>query len=272
MIQSQALTDALAGTIFRTVISVEETDSTNSFALASAASGEDEGLVVLADRQTAGRGRHGRSWFSPPGTNIHMSLLLRPYLNARDASLLTIMTAVGACAALREAAHCDAGIQWPNDIVLNGKKLGGILIEAKTENRLVIIAVIGIGINVNVLITELPDEIKASATSLRAEIGTVFEREKITLALLKNIDSLHRTLFSRHAGSLERSVRRSARDMLIHRWKELDMTLGKSIAVKTSRGVLRGKAMDVDGYGMLHVMTADGRIVKIHAGDISIED
>jgi BirA family biotin operon repressor/biotin-[acetyl-CoA-carboxylase] ligase len=272
MISPDGIAASLSGTIFREIIFSEVVDSTNTVALTRADSGAKEGLVVLAESQTGGRGRHGRLWHSPPGKNITMSLLLRPGIKTLDASSLTLLAAVAACDSLREGTDLDIRIKWPNDVVLDRKKLGGILIDTRTENSFVTIAVIGIGMNINIREYELPDEIKNMATSLCMRTGLDYDRNEIISTILKKIDTLYRNLFEISSGEKIKTVNTTERKSLINRWKELDVTLGKEITVTTARGTLRGKALDIDEYGMLEMLTHDGKIEKIHTGDISFDE
>src|SRR3954468_1224094 len=144
-----------------------EIDSTNRFAFSLASKGGEEGEVVIAESQSDGKGRLGRSWFSPPGVNLYLSIILRPKLAPADAAQLTLMSAV----AVAETVKCFLGappaIKWPNDILVAGKKIAGILTESSIDRARLHFAVIGVGVNVNVTAELLPEEIRGRTTSLR---------------------------------------------------------------------------------------------------------
>lgn len=268
MLLCEKISKGLPRTIFTNVLCFDSVVSTNLEAFEQAARHPSEQIVVLADAQTGGKGRHGRRWFSPPGTNIYMSLILRPCIEISEASLLTIMSATAVCEALRETSGADIRVKWPNDIVLGGKKLGGILIETRAENSLLTIAVIGIGLNVALSRDSFPKELRDGATSLYAETGRSFCREDIVLSILERISTLCRGLFVPSANSPERRVAVHEKTRIIDLWKSMDTVLGKNITVRTSQGTLAGKAIDIDSSGMLDLLTIDGEMKKIHTGDI----
>ena len=152
------------GIIGREILFYETVDSTSTLASELAEKGVAEGAVVISDSQIRGRGRLGRAWVSPPGVNVYMSVVLRPDVEHRDATLLTIMASVGCTAALRKATGLDIKIKWPNDLVISEKKLGGILIETRVAHGTIEYAIAGIGINVNMDSDVLPDVVKEIAT------------------------------------------------------------------------------------------------------------
>lgn len=158
----------------------EETDSTNNVIKKMAEEGAPEGQLAIAEIQTGGRGRRGRSWSSPKGSGIWMSFLLRPQIDPMKASMLTIVAAMAAREAVAECSNVEAYIKWPNDIVVNGHKICGILTELSAEMHMINYVVIGVGINVNT--TEFPEEIKDTASSLFIETGKKCSRSRIIAA------------------------------------------------------------------------------------------
>ena len=168
------------------IVCFTETDSTNVRARKLGENGAAHGTLVVAEQQTAGRGRRGRGWESPAGSSIYMSLLLRPEFLPNKAPMLTIVMAYSVATALREQTGLDFRIKWPNDIVLNGKKVVGILTEMSTEIEYINHVVIGVGINVN---TEaFPEEICATATSIRLESGKTWRRAELIAAILRQFE------------------------------------------------------------------------------------
>ena len=168
------------------IVCFTETDSTNVRARKLGENGAAHGTLVVAEQQTAGRGRRGRGWESPAGSSIYMSLLLRPEFLPNKAPMLTIVMAYSVATALREQTGLDFRIKWPNDIVLNGKKVVGILTEMSTEIEYINHVVIGVGINVN---TEaFPEEICATATSIRRESGKTWRRAELIAAILRQFE------------------------------------------------------------------------------------
>ena len=177
------------------IVYFDETDSTNNQAKVFGEKGDVHGTLFVADKQTAGKGRRGRGWDSPPGESIYMTLLLRPEISPERAPMLTLVMGLSVAEAIREAAGIEAKIKWPNDIVVDKKKVCGILTEMTTEMMYVNYVVIGVGINVNQ--QGFPDEIAKMATSLYKKTGKVYRRSELIAAVLerfeKNYDTFLRT-------------------------------------------------------------------------------
>lgn len=214
------------------VISLEETESTNDAAWRKFEEGAAEGLAVFAEHQTRGRGRFGRAWISPPRSGLLMSVILTPGLPHERLSALTTMAAVAASEALQETARVPALIRWPNDIMLRGRKLGGILVEGRAgAGRLAF--VLGIGLNVNLSGEELPPELRPIATSLSIETGRRLDRIEIARGLLRSLD--------RWYGEL-----RAGRDALISRhWRHRSSTLGQRITIIENGRRYTGRVLDL---------------------------
>lgn len=266
----QKITGKISSSLFSKILCFDSVSSTNTVSLEQALKSPSEEFVVLADSQTGGKGRHGRTWFSPPGKNIHMSVLLRPNIKISDASLLAILSAVAVCEVLRDVSGLAIRIKWPNDLVFKGKKLGGILIETRTEHSLVTIAVIGIGLNIAVNSDDLPSELQEKASSLLIESSRNFDREEIVLKVLEYISDYYKKLFVPSADTMSRTIDPAERKYVIDRWRSLDTVIGKKISVATSKGMLAGEAIAIDDTGMLDLLCNDGKIEKIHTGDIVI--
>jgi len=211
-----------------------------------------EGRAIVAEEQTAGRGRRGRAWISPPGRNLMLSVAVRPRIPAGDAwqlALAAALAAHGACAALAPVA-----LKWPNDLVSSdGAKLGGLLLETTIDGDRVTSAVIGIGINVNWPRAEMPAAIAAGATSLGELAGAAIERADLLTALL---DALDAELIAVEAGKSP-----------VARYREVCATLSTEVGVETATGRVEGRALEVDDGGALVIETATGR-VALTSGEI----
>jgi BirA family biotin operon repressor/biotin-[acetyl-CoA-carboxylase] ligase len=226
--------------------------STNDRARALLDEPGGEGRAIVTEEQTAGRGRRGRAWISPPGRNLMLSVALRPRIRAADAWQLALAAALAArstCAALAPVA-----LKWPNDLVSDeGAKLGGLLLETTIDGERVHSAVIGIGINVNWPRAEMPAEIAAVATSLGELAGAPIDRADLLARLL---DALDEELVAVEAG-------RSP----LPRYREVCATLGSEVGVETATGRVEGRATGIDDGGALVVETPGGR-VALTSGEI----
>ncbi|MEE9524391.1 MAG: biotin--[acetyl-CoA-carboxylase] ligase, partial [Thermodesulfovibrionales bacterium] len=252
------------------VIFKEEVGSTNDLAMELLGPDEKNGIVIMADSQTSGRGRLGRPWYSPAGKNIYMSLALRPNLRLQNASILTVLTGVAVCKGIKDCTGIDVNLKWPNDLILKNKKLGGILIETRVEKEVVIAAVIGIGININIDENEFPEDIKNIDTSIVIETGLHYGREEIAFSVLRAFDMLFRDNLIIDDKINEADINSSASMKLIQEWRELDITLGKRVSVITSNEKIVGKAVDIDEMCRLKILTDAGNDKLIHSGDVSL--
>lgn len=248
MIQPRATTRRVGSSVERH----DRVASTNDLARARLESDGADGLVIVADEQTAGRGRRGRTWASPPGTNLYLSAALRPRLASADAWQL------GPASALAAASACDAvarlDLKWPNDLVAaDGRKAGGLLVETIAEGDRLRGAVIGIGINVNWRRDDMPADIRDAATSLADLVGVEVDREALLAGV---VDAL-----STEVDAIERGM------SPLPRYRERCVTLGTDVRVATADEVLSGRAIDLDPTGALVVETGDG-IRVLATGDV----
>ncbi|HVP65766.1 MAG TPA: biotin--[acetyl-CoA-carboxylase] ligase [Anaeromyxobacteraceae bacterium] len=234
----------------------EELESTSDLAKELAEQGAAHGEVVIAERQTAGRGRRGRSWSSPAGKNLYLSAVLRPELPPQRAAELTLVASLAVCDACRQAG-VDAGIKWPNDVLVGGRKVAGILTELAAEPDVVHWVVVGIGVNLNAGREDFPEEIRDEATSLAIERGQPVPRALFAAALL----SLLEQWLDRHAEEGFEAVRRA--------WRERSATLGRSVRVEVDGGEVDGVADDLDESGALLVRSESG-LVRVVAGDVRL--
>lgn len=246
-------TTTLRGPIYH----FETIESTNDTAKILGAQGAAEGAMVVAETQTAGRGRLGRYWLSPPGLGIYVSLLLRPPLPPNEMPQITLSTAVSVVRALTRAVGVTPGIKWPNDLILKGKKLGGILTEMETESDQIRYLVVGMGLNVNN--PDFPPELGGRATSLLREEGHSFPRLAILKAWLEEFETLYKQFLAQgFPGILEE-------------WKQHSVTLGKYVAVRQGPRQIEGLAMEITAEGALVLETAWGEEVKVTSGEITLE-
>jgi BirA family biotin operon repressor/biotin-[acetyl-CoA-carboxylase] ligase len=232
----------------------EQIGSTNDRAKELAEEGAEHGTVVVAESQTAGRGRRGRAWVSPPGRNLYFSVVLRPELRPAEASELTLVASLAVCDALRHAG-VDAGIKWPNDLLASGKKIAGILTELAAEPDRVHWVVVGVGVNVNARVEDFPEELRSEATSVLLERGTPAPRALFTAACLTALEGW----VDRHADEGFEAVRAA--------WRERSVTLGREVLVRMDGRELRGVAEDIDEQGAL-VVRGPGGPERVLAGDV----
>lgn len=246
------------GLIGKEILFYETVDSTNTVGEALAEKGRAEGTVIIADSQEKGRGRLGRSWVSPPSLNIYMSMVLRPKIEPKDTTLITIMAAVGCTIALRKVTGLNVSIKWPNDLMVSDKKMGGILTEMRVARKKIKYVVTGIGINVNMDSDALPDEIKEIATSIKIETGMSYPRAEILIEILNQIDHWYRIL---------KEMRRKE---LLYEWQLLTSTLGRQVKITTSKETLTGLAESIDDEGMLVLRLPSGAPRVIRSGDLTV--
>ncbi|PIQ95597.1 MAG: biotin--[acetyl-CoA-carboxylase] ligase [Nitrospinae bacterium CG11_big_fil_rev_8_21_14_0_20_56_8] len=237
----------------------QETDSTNRLAREFLEKDAENGLVVLAERQTAGRGRFGRSWHSPAELGIYLSLVLKPELTLKHISQLTLMAGVSVILAIEEATRVPARLKWPNDVLVHGKKVAGVLCEYCAEPDLPHGVIIGIGINVNQFPDQFPDELKSLATSLRIESGEALDRTPLILSLLRHLDGEYEAFL------LEGETH------LIQKWSEHSDMWNRSVIVKQGGNLIEGTALRLDPVGRLIIADGQGNELAFDSGEVSLK-
>ena len=239
----------------------QEIDSTNSHARRLAETGAAEGEVVIAERQFDGRGRLGRSWESPPYCNLYFSLLLRPALAPAHAPQITLMAAVALADTIATFVADRPTIKWPNDILLQGKKLAGILTESSCDAKRIEFVILGIGVNLNFPRDRMPETIRDRATSLMEVGGQSVSRENFLRRLIQDLDRCY--------GVLEDF----GFDAIAPRWQARFGFKGKTVRVEMGGDVLIGQAVGIDRDGALLVEDVRGERQRVVAGDVTaIED
>ena len=234
-----------------------ETDSTNIQAKRLGDQQALHGTLVAAGQQSAGKGRRGRTWESPADQNIYMSLLLRPEIIPVKAPMLTLVMAYAAAMAIRECTNLDVQIKWPNDLVINGKKICGILTEMSTEIDYINYVVIGIGINAN--LEEFPGALAETATSLRMETGCRIRRSPLIASILRWFEQA----YSEFMKTEDLSGIREAYDALL-------VNCGREVRVLEPKGEWKAEALGINDAGELIVRKADGSETAIYAGEVSV--
>ncbi|MBY0116056.1 biotin--[acetyl-CoA-carboxylase] ligase [Paenibacillus sp. FSL L8-0435] len=257
-IDATALQLALDTTVFgRKAVLLTSTLTTQGDVLKLAEQGQAEGAVVVAEEQTGGRGRFGRQWFSPPGKGIWMSVLLRPDLPLQHTPQLTLLTGVAVCRAVRACSGADAGIKWPNDLLIDGRKVCGILLESTVEDHEVRYCIAGIGVDVNFDPEDYPEDLTTIATSLKMETGQPVDRTKLTAAILTELEQLY-YLYQKEGFGVISAL-----------WEALSVSMNREITVTNPHGVIEGKAIGLDPSGALIVEKRDGEHTLIISGEIS---
>lgn len=238
---------------------LEETGSTNDFLKALARQGAPHGTVLIADRQSGGHGRMGRSFHSPEGVGIYFSILLRPQCTPEDLMHLTCATAVAMCDAVEASAGFRPDIKWTNDLVYNKRKLGGILTElGLSPGGRVDYTIIGIGINCCQQEIDFPEEIRGIAASLSMVTGEEIDRAKVAAAMMDALFQMDQILLTGKAG-------------ILNRYRKDCITLGQEVSLlRVGEAVRRGKAVDLDDNGALMVKFADGHVETVNTGEVSV--
>lgn len=240
------------------VVYMKTVDSTNSLAMMLAARGAAHGTVVTADMQTSGRGRKGREWHSPPGSNLYLSMILRPPVPPAEASQIPILTVMASIRALRRLApDLTCSVKWPNDIYCGGKKISGTLCEMKAEMDSVDHVVVGTGINVNT--DPSKENMPETATSLFMETGRRYIRAELAAMLLEDFQRAYDAWIAE--GSLE---------PFIPEWESCSLLLGRQVDVRTATKIVTGTAMGIAENGALKLQLRDGTRRLIYAGDATL--
>lgn len=241
----------------RKVVCYKETDSTNNRAKEAGEKDGAHGTLFVADKQSAGKGRRGRTWESPAGASIYMTILLRPDISPDSAPMLTLVMGLSVAEGIREVTGADAGIKWPNDIVVNGKKICGILTEMTTEIDYINYVVIGVGINANQ--KEFAEEIKETATSLCLATGKVCRRSELIAAVLKHFEKNYELFLN--TGNLS-GLQTKYDALLVNR--------GRNVRVLEPGNDYSAVAGGINETGELIVTLPDGERKCIFSGEVSV--
>ncbi len=236
----------------------QETTSTNDIIEKLARDGVKEGVVVFAESQTKGRGRLGRKWISPAGKGLWFSILLRPAFPPQATTQLTIAAATALTRAIRRQTAAQPAVKWPNDILLNGRKIAGILTELSAELDRVKHVILGIGVDVNLTAAEFPPELGEVATSLKIETGQTVNRAELAAAILRELDADYDRIA---CGQFE---------SLADEWEAQCATLGCHVAITMGHRKLQGLAESLDTDGALLLRTEHGRLERILGGDVTL--
>ncbi len=233
-----------------------KTDSTNTVAMRLGEAGEPHGAIVLAEEQTAGRGRLGRVWHSEKSSGIYMTVLLRPPISPMQAPIITLLSGLAARDAVAEQTSLAPDLRWPNDLLIGRRKLGGILTEMQAEPDRVHFVAVGMGVNVNH--TEMPRELAAIATSLRIETGRTHSRIELLVRLLRNLDRYY-NLFLREGAP-----------PILKRFAEVSSFVeGKRVRISTAVETYVGTSAGLEPSGLLRVRRDDGRTEVVISGDVA---
>jgi BirA family biotin operon repressor/biotin-[acetyl-CoA-carboxylase] ligase len=231
--------------------------STNQLAFRLAEGGAGEGTLIVADEQTKGKGRMGRSWHSPPRVGLWMSLILRPEISPFKAPGLSICAGLALAQAINQITGMEARIKWPNDCLLNGRKVGGILLELSAELDRINFVIAGVGVNVNQRPSDFPRKLSAVATSVRVEYGQEVSRMKLLTVFLQKFEATYIDFRKNGLAPQRRLI------------KKLSSLLGKKVAVKLGKEKIEGVAEDIDDSGSLVIRTRKERRI-VRAGEVTV--
>ncbi|HEY3863441.1 MAG TPA: biotin--[acetyl-CoA-carboxylase] ligase [Verrucomicrobiae bacterium] len=237
----------------------QETTSTNDVAARLARGGAEEGAVVFAESQTKGRGRLGREWLSPAGKGLWFTVLLRPNKSPQETTQLTVAAATALARAVKHQTGLAPEIKWPNDILIRGRKIAGILTEMRAELDRVQDVLLGIGIDVNLDADDFPPALRGIATSLKIQSGQKVNRSELAVEILRELDRDYHELTE---GRFER---------LAEQWEAGCTTLGRLVAIRVGDRVIRGRAESLGEDGALLVRGAHGHLERIIGGDVTLE-
>ncbi len=234
-----------------------QVDSTNEELKRQARAGAENGLVCTAEQQTAGKGRLGRSWVSPPGTGIFASVLLRPDIPPTEVPGITLAAGLAVCRAVQIVTGCQAKIKWPNDVLIDSKKLCGILTEMAAEADRVDFVIVGIGINANTAC--FPEEIAHKATSILLETERRIDRRTLLREVLKQLEIYIDEFLTDATGSI------------VKEYKTECATLGRQVQVLRGKKTLEGTAVDITDTGALIIQQQNGARIAVSAGDTTVQ-
>ncbi|MDE3067480.1 MAG: biotin--[acetyl-CoA-carboxylase] ligase [Verrucomicrobiota bacterium] len=237
----------------------EQTASTNDVVEKLARDGAGEGAVVFAESQTRGRGRLGRQWLSPARKGLWFSVLLRPELHPQETTRLTVASATALCRAIQSQTALAPEIKWPNDILISGRKVAGILTELSAELDRVRHVILGVGVDVNWSAGELPAGLRKTATSLRIEAGEPVSRPALATAILRELDADYSRVCAGKFGEVA------------NEWEARCTTIGRRVTIRIGARQLSGRAESLDEGGALLLRTEHGHLERVTGGDVTLE-
>lgn len=243
----------------RTVIYRSKVASTQDIAKSLASEGGEEGTMVIAEAQTKGRGRMGRTWVSNPG-GLYFSLILRPEIEPSEALKLPLIMGVGIAQAINNVTGLNPRLKWPNDIMVAGKKVGGILSEMSAETDRVQYVVVGVGLNLNSRKEDFSQELQDTAVSLMEAAGEYVSRVRLIQMILYELEELYEV------------YKTSGFESIRYRWKAFSNTIGRKVWVSSGTEQMEGEALDIDQDGALILRKPDGTDQRIVAGDVSLRE
>ena len=242
--------------IWSKIIHYSSLESTSDVARELAAAGAGEGLVVTACQQTGGRGRRGRSWYSPAGEGLYMSAILKPQVKASSCPLITLASSIAVADVLKSCYGITADIKWPNDVLSQGRKISGILVESKSEGELVKYAILGIGVNVKQ--REFPEDLGDTATSVYLETGLYVSPEELLVPLLEELARWYPKAMSNPLA-------------VISSWQERSSSSSNcEVMVTNGGGEFEGYTRGVRGDGALLVQKSDGDTIAVTSGEVTL--
>lgn len=240
------------------ILVLEAVDSTNEQAKPYLEQDAPEGLVLIAESQTRGRGRRGRSWVSLPGIGVYLSVILKPKIQPRSLPQLTLLAGLATTLAVNDFTKKKARLKWPNDILLNGKKCCGILSETHPARTGETGVIVGIGVNANHSLTDFPAELQPTATSLRIETGNAIDRLSLICAILGYLDEQYDAFLN------------NGEQALLEKWLENSDMIGKKITVTQGKSATDGTALGLDSHGRLLMCSEKGETLTFESGEVSL--
>lgn len=245
----------------RRIILLDQVSSTNDTLKESALAGAEEGTVVVAREQLSGRGRNRRAWLSPRDAGLYCSLLLRPVLLPSQSGLLSILLSLAAIRAIRRATGIRAGLKWPNDLMVRGGKAGGILVESHLSGQHLAFAVAGLGINVNQLQEDFPDNLRLNSTSLRMCADRLLDKDELLLHLLRQMNLLYPELGNPRM-----------RRKWINAWQQHCVHMDKPVVIRRGDEQITGRFKGISSWGAALVEGEKGEIQHCEFGDFSLRE
>lgn len=237
-------------TFGKKIIFLDRVDSTNRYAWKLAELGEDEGTIVLAKVQEEGKARMDRKWFSPEG-GLWFSVILRPSLKAYVAERVMLMAGVSIVESIRELYDLDARLKWVNDVLINSKKVSGVLAETSITGKKLDFVILGIGVNVN--IDSFPEDLEEKATSIKLELGRDVSINELAIDLIMKLENNYRLIWKKASE-------------IAGKWRRYSDTIGRFVEIVHNEERLRGKAVDIDENGFLVLRLESGELVKVTIG------